>query len=183
LKDAAALLDCSGSGRCGDNDAVKACARCVLSADSQHTADETDRSAARQLLLGVCTRLELPATYKVFGEGTNFEGSPLAAAMTREMTAHPAARLLIALSGDPKDWELDDLPVNSPLSRLGGRGRSVFIAVPGSALVSSDAITRRRTVLWSERIRASLIDFPPEAARVLCVVDGPARCSLDESFY
>ncbi len=158
LKRARDLLDCGMTGRCGDPDAVHACARCVLSADSQHVVDDTDRKTAHETLSRIVGRLELPADAQVFGPQTVYEPSPLTDAVAEELQRSPTAQMFVPLRGDPVDWELESWPLSRVIERWGARGRPSTVLVDAEALKAADAVTRRQFVLWAQRARADVRD-------------------------
>ncbi len=156
LREARDLLDCNGPGRCGDPDAGPACPRCVLSADSQHSADETDRKGAYWLLSEIVGRLELPEKDRLLGPETVYEPAPLPEAISDRLAADGGARLLVPLSGDPAEWELSTWPMTPVLERWGGRDRSATVLVDPTVLSEADAVTRKQFVLWAQRARVSV---------------------------
>jgi DEAD/DEAH box helicase domain-containing protein len=160
LKQAQTLLDCGGTGRCGDPEAIQACPRCVLSADSQHSADDTDRKTAFDLLQRITPRLEVAAEAKLFGESTIYEAAPLAGALSNLMSLDGAADLLVAMPGDPAEWELEVWPLAPVLERWGARGRAPMLLVDKERLFCSDAVTRKRFALWAQHARVRLRDTP-----------------------
>ena len=160
LKEAQTLLDCGEAGRCGDPEAIQACPRCVLSADSQHSADETDRKTAFDLLQRITPRLEVAAEAKLFGEPTVYEAAPLAGALSNLMSLDGAADLLVAMPGDPAEWELEVWPLAPVLQRWGARGRALMLLVDKERLFCSDAVTRKRFTLWAQHARVQLRDTP-----------------------
>lgn len=170
------LLDCRGEGRCGDPQAVHACPRCVLAADSQHAADDTDRKAAFELLDETVRRLALPARYAVFGPGTSYETSPLAEAYSKAMGTDPTSRLWVWMNGDPREWDLPTWPLSRVLERWSRREREVHIVVDEVAIRAADAVTRRNIVLWAQRIGARLVPEPASAQGLtgLVVAQGKA---------
>jgi ATP-dependent helicase YprA (DUF1998 family) len=153
LKQARELLDCEGAGRCKDPSAVRACPRCVLSADSQHAVDKTDRKAAYDILSRVVAKLDLPPGAKLFGAETVYEPAPLADAVTEELQNSPSSSVVVPLRGDPEDWELEDWPLTPVLERWGARARPATVLVDLDALKAADAVTRRQFALWAERAR------------------------------
>lgn len=155
LKEAANLLDCTAKGRCGDPDAVSACPRCVLSVDSQHSVDQTDRKAAYDILRAAMPRLELSAEAKIFGEATAYEAAPLAVALSERLQVGTGG-LVIPLAGPPGEWELDAWPLTPVLERWGARGRPAIILVDAQELMSADPVTRREFVLWAQRARVGV---------------------------
>jgi len=157
LMEARALLDCDAAGRCGDCEAVTVCPLCVLGADSQHSAEDTDRKAAFDLLTDVLARLVLPEEHRLFGASSEFESAPLAVALASRLQANPAVALTIFLSGRPDDWDLDNWPMTPVLDLWGGRGRRLAAAVDGDALATADPVTRRRVVLWAKHARLDLV--------------------------
>jgi DEAD/DEAH box helicase domain-containing protein len=173
LREARQLLDCTSHGRCGDPDAVQACPRCVLSVDSQNSAEDTDRLGAYQLLSEVVGRLELPTAAQLFGPTSVYEPAPLAEALAGRLSADSDARLTVRLSGDPGDWDLDAWPLSPVLERWGARGRESVLLVDGERLSDADAVTRRQFVLWANRARVSVCDerSPPGVPWLALVSD------------
>lgn len=171
LSEARDLLDCRASGRCGDPDAQRACPRCVLGPDAQHAADTTERALAYHLLSDILRRLALPEEHRLFGTATRYEPSGLAEALGDAMAAAPDASLLVPLRGDPVSWDFEAWPMTPVLERLGARGRDVTIEVPRTALEASDAVTRRRLVLWAERARVRLAAAPETTSDLLASID------------
>jgi len=161
LKRARALLDCSKAGRCQNPDAVQACPRCVLSVDSQHAVDQTDRQTAFALLTRLLTRLELADEAKAFGPQTAFEPAPLADAVSEELRRNGSSRIVVALRGAPGEWELDAWPITPVLERSGARDRPATVLLDADTLKAADAVTRRQFVLWAQRARAIVRDCRP----------------------
>jgi DEAD/DEAH box helicase domain-containing protein len=174
LGEARSLLDCTSVGRCGDPNAVRACPRCVLAADSQHGADKTDRCAAFELLGETLRRLMLPPQHRFYGEGTSYEPSPLADALSDELAADPSAVLTLSAPGDPASWDLGAWPMSRILQRWAARGRRARLLVDGPLLRAADAVTRRELVLWAERCGADLVTLDGEGwfVQTLARVDG-----------
>lgn len=169
LEQAQTLLNCEAAGRCGDPEAIQACPRCVLSADSQHSAEDTDRKTAFDLLQRITPRLEVAAEAKLFGEPTVYEVAPLAGAISNLMSHDGAADLLVAMPGDPAEWELEVWPLAPVLQRWGARGRIPVLLVDKERLLCSDAVTRKRFALWAQHARVQLMDtssVPPWLAAV-----------------
>jgi DEAD/DEAH box helicase domain-containing protein len=158
LREARALLDCEAVGRCGDCEAVTVCPLCVLGADSQHSAEDTDRKAAFALLTDALARLTLPEEHRIFGASSEFESAPLAVALAGRLQGNAAAALTLFLSGRPDDWDLDEWPMTPVLDLWGGRGRKLAAAVDSAALATADPVTRRRVVLWARHARLDLVD-------------------------
>lgn len=156
LREARQLLDCTARGRCGDPEAVAACPRCVLGADSQHSADDTDRKAAFELLTRVLPRLTISPDNRLFGAESVYEAAPLADALSRALSESAERRLVLPLRGNPADWDLQAWPAVPMLERWGGRGRVPAILVDERALKSADGVTRKQVVLWAQRARVEL---------------------------
>ncbi len=156
LSEARDLLDCLAAGRCGDPDAVAACPRCVLSADSQHAAENTDRAAAFELLQTVAHKTGLPERFRLFGPATRYESAPLAEALSEELGRDGSAAAIVWAQGEPATWILDEWPLSRTLERWGGRGRTIWLATDAQALTRSDPVTRRSVVLWAERAKVKL---------------------------
>ena len=135
---------------------MKACPRCVLGADSQHSADDTDRKAAFALLTRLLPRLELPPRALLFGPATSYETSPLPEAISRRLMSDPGAELYVPLAGEPADWDLELWPLTPILERWGLRGRTPIVLVDLAKLRAVDSVTRRHLVLWAERTRVIL---------------------------
>jgi hypothetical protein len=173
LEEARQLLDCRAAGRCGDENAVRACPRCVLSADSQHGAEKTDRQTAFALLGASLDHLALPAEHRLFGARTTYEARPLPEALSQALSDDDGAMLTIYAPGDPTDWDLEAWPMAPALQRWGARGRGFRLLVDSNALRAADAVTRRELVLWAERcgveIAASVERWP---GQMLARVDG-----------
>lgn len=170
LREARDLLDCRPRGRCGDPDAVAVCPLCVLSADNQHAAEDTDRRAAHALLVDAALRLKLPSEHRLFGPATEYESASLAEALSNRLQAHAEARLSLALLGAPESWELEAWPMTPVLDRWAGRGRAVTIQVDGPALAASDPVTRRRVALWAQRARLTLTQADVAGAGLLAAI-------------
>jgi hypothetical protein len=153
------LLDCKGAGRCQDPNAAQACPRCVISVDSQHAVDQTDRRTAHAILSRAVARLALPAEAKLFGDGTVYEPAPLAEAVAIELGRRDAVGVVLPMTGNPGDWELADWPMTPILDRWGPRGRSAVVLVDSEELFRADAVTRRQFVRWAERARVSVRGF------------------------
>ena len=170
------LLDCRREGRCGDPQAVHACPRCVLAADSQHAADDTDRKAAYELLEEAIQRLILPARYAVLGPQTVYETAPLAEAYSRALERDSKSQLWVWADGVPEEWDLSAWPIGRILERWSRRDRAVHLVVDETALRSADAMTRRNIVFWAQRVGASLVPRSPDAAPLagLVVANGEA---------
>ncbi len=183
LSEARDLLDCRADGRCGDPDARRACPRCVLAPDAQHMVDTTERARAHHLLSDVLRRLALPEEHRLFGTSTRYEPSSLSEALGDAMETSPGASLLVSLRGDPAMWDFEAWPMTPVLERLGARGRDVTIEVPMTELEASDAVTRRRLVLWAERARIRLAAAPDAPSDLLASIaagsDREAWQSLD----
>lgn len=162
LTEAKALLDCVGIGRCGDPQAVAACPRCVLGADSQHSADDTDRKAAFELLSRLLPRLALPPDAMLFGPGTAYETSPLPEAISQRLLRDSQATLVVPLTGEPAEWDLTAWPLTPILERWGMRGRQPAVLVNLAKLIAADAVTRRQVALWSERTHVVLKEAAPD---------------------
>ncbi|MDX8541538.1 DEAD/DEAH box helicase [Mesorhizobium abyssinicae] len=158
LKRARDLLDCTKAGRCRDRDAVHACARCVLSSDSQHIVDETDRKTAHEILSRVVERLHLPPEAQLFGPRTSYEPAPLSEAITEELQRATEARIVVPLRGAPTGWELDSWPMTHVLERWGARARPATVVVDAGTLRAADAVTRRQFVLWAQRAWVNVRD-------------------------
>jgi hypothetical protein len=156
LREARQLLDCTAPGGCGDPEAIFACPRCVLSVDSQHSADDTDRRGAHQLLTQVVARLDLPPDARLFGTETVYEPAPLAEATSDRLAADGHATLIVRLAGSPVDWDLQSWPMTPVLERWGARGRTPLVLVNSEALSGADAVTRKQFVLWAQRARVSV---------------------------
>jgi len=156
LTEARDVLDCSSKGRCHDSEATFACPRCVLSADSQHLAEETDRKLAHQLLTSAAARLALPEEAKLFGEATAYEAVPLADAVSEYLVHDPSAELVVPMSGNPTEWDLDGWSMTPVLERWGARGRTPMVIVDAASLAASDPVTRRQFVLWAQRARVTV---------------------------
>jgi hypothetical protein len=156
LKEAKALLDCEQPGHCGDPDAVTACPRCVLGADSQHSAEDTDRKAAFALLSDLVARLDLPVEALLFGEHTTYESSPLPEALSELLFADGEAELVVPLTGEPGEWDLDAWPLTPVVERWGGRGREPIVLVDFDKLRTADGVTRKQVALWAKRARVIL---------------------------
>ncbi|WP_189347414.1 MULTISPECIES: DEAD/DEAH box helicase [unclassified Mesorhizobium] len=157
LNEARDLLDCSKLGRCGDPDAVFACPRCVLSVDSQHAVEGTDRRAAHSLLTAIGRSLDLPKRFRLFGPATEYESAPLPQALSDRLGDDASNTLVVFMSGPPAEWELETWQMAPVLERWGARGRGVQIAVDASALTATDAVTRRNVVLWAQRARVDIV--------------------------
>jgi hypothetical protein len=170
LREARDLLDCRPRGRCGDPDAVAVCPLCVLSADNQHAAEDTDRRAAHALLADAALRLTLPPEHRLFGPATEYESAPLAEALSNRLQANADARLSLALPGAPEAWELEAWPMTPILDRWAGRGRAVTIQIDGAALTASDPVTRRRVALWAQRARLILTQADVTRADLLAAI-------------
>jgi ATP-dependent helicase YprA (DUF1998 family) len=164
LREARQLLDCTTQGRCGDPDAVQACPRCVLSVDSQHSAEDTDRLGAYGLLSEIVGRLELPAPARLFGPDTVYEPAPLPHALGDRLGADGEAQLVVRLAGDPDEWDFEAWPLSPVLERWGARGREPVLLVDGRRLSAADAVTRRQFVLWANRARVAVHDAPAPPA-------------------
>lgn len=163
LEEARQLLDCGARGRCGDPDAVFACPRCVLSVDSQHAAEDTDRKRAHELLSRAVSRLTLPASAKLFGDATTYEAAPLADAVSERLVNDGSARLVVPLGGAPAEWDLEGWPLARTLERWGARDRTPTLLVDTAALSTADPVTRREFVLWAERARVAVHAASPES--------------------
>jgi ATP-dependent helicase YprA (DUF1998 family) len=166
LREARALLDCEAAGRCGDREAVTVCPLCVLGADSQHSAENTDRRAAFALLTDVLTRLVLPEEHRLFGPSSEFESAPLAVALAGRLQSNSAAALTVYLTGRADDWDVDEWPMAPVLDLWGGRGRNLAAAVDGAALAAADPVTRRRVVLWARHARLDLVDMGAPSSEI-----------------
>lgn len=154
-------LDCTQLGRCGDPAAIKACPRCVLGADSQHAAEDTDRAAAFAILSATIERIDLPVEHRVFGDASEYEAAPLATALADAMNRSTTATLAVALDGQPAAWDIEQWPARPMIERLGARGRSVSIDIDAAAVRESDPVTRREIVLWAAAARVGLRDRGP----------------------
>lgn len=165
-------LDCSRPGRCADPSAAKACPRCVLGADSQHAAEDTDRATAFAILSATMDRIDLPDQHKVFGEASQYEVAPLSIAVADVMSRSASATLAIGFDGHPVAWDIDQWPARAMVERLGARGREVSIVVDADALRRSDPVTRREIVLWAAAARVTLRDRGPRSVdSLLALVD------------
>ncbi|MGX1742109.1 DEAD/DEAH box helicase [Bosea sp. NPDC055353] len=160
IKTARDLLDCRADGRCGDPQSVHACPRCVLAADSQHAAEDTDRRAAFELLDDIVRRLDLPARYALFGPGTAYETSPLTEAYSKAMERDKESRLWVWLDEDPREWDFSNWPAGRVIERWSRRGRTVHLVVDEASLRAADAVTRRNIVFWAQRVGAILVSRP-----------------------
>lgn len=173
LKRARALLDCNKPGRCQNPEAIQACPRCVLSVDSQHSVDQTDRRTAFDLLSRLVARLDIANEAKAFGPTTVYEPAPLAEAVSEELRRNGNGRVVVPLRGPPGEWELDTWPITPVLERLGVRDRPATVLVDADELMASDAVTRRQFVLWAQRARVMVRDCPaPDAPDWLVSVVG-----------
>lgn len=174
LDEARRLLDCAGAGRCGDVAAVRACPRCVLSADSQHGAEKTDRHAAYGLLGSTLERLVLPQEHRLFGDRTTYEPSPLSEALSDALAADETAVLTIYAPGDPTAWDLEAWPMSRVLQRWAARGRGGRLVIDAAVVQAADPVTRRELVLWAGRRDVAILAASPDAwpDHVLARIDG-----------
>ncbi|MBP1884883.1 DEAD/DEAH box helicase [Sinorhizobium mexicanum] len=170
LGEARAFLDCTSAGRCGDPDAVRACPRCVLAPDAQHSVEATDRATAHALLTTTLARLVLPEEHRLFGASSSYEPTSLSLALNERMASDPAAELTVALHGDPADWDFDAWSMTPVIERWGARGRVVTVAVDPNVLNEADPVIRRRIALWIERARAVLRPLTESDANILAFV-------------
>jgi len=182
------LLDCTGKGRCGDPEATFACPRCVLSVDSQHSAEDTDRKLAYQLLTSVVATLSLPKDAKLFGGATAYEAAPLPDALSERLARDASAEIVVPMSGSPVSWDLDAWPMTPILERWGARGRTPVIVVEPQTLAAADAVTRRRFVLWAKRARVTVRNadntgLPTWVAAVVGSTGASAWASTAESAH
>lgn len=161
LAEARRLLDCSAAGKCGDPAAVRACPRCVLSADSQHGAEKTDRQAAYDLLGAILERLELPREHRLFGDRTAYEPSPLSEALSDVLAADEAAVLTVYAPGDPTAWDLEAWSMSRVLQRWSARGRGARLVIDAAAVQAADPVTRRELVLWAGRRDVAVLTTSP----------------------
>lgn len=169
LKEARDFLDCGAPGRCGDPEAASVCPLCVLGADSQHSAEDTDRLSAFAILSEAVRRLDLPETHRLFGAATEYESAPLKEAIGAALQARPQGWAIIPMRGEPTEWELADWPLTPTIGLWTGRGRRVLLACDGAALAAADPLTRRKVVLWAGRQGGELVELAGLDSRWLAV--------------
>lgn len=156
LRSARELLNCARPGGCQDPEAVKACPRCVLAADCQHSADETDRRSAFDILSETLSRLELPSEHRVFGNETYFEAAPVPDAIASKL-ADSRSRLYLWLNGEPENWDFSDWPIADRIRRWTLRGIQIGLVIDPQAISETDLATKIMIARAADRLGVLLV--------------------------
>ena len=179
LQRAAQQLDCTAPGKCGDACATRICPTCVLTPDSQMLEAVADRVGAFEALTDASRRLNLPAKFKMFGEGTHYEPLPIDHALGLYLEHDPTAQVFIQLGGDPDAWQFEEWSLHDQLRRFTARGGRASLVIRRDALKDADAALRASIVLNCQRMGCEARAFDevvwPGDAAVLALTDGGAR--------
>lgn len=144
-----------------------ACHACLLTADTQHSAEMLDRHAALEVLSDAFIHsLSLPEQLRFFGHGSELEFEPLISAVRRELSRATADRVRLVVAGPATAWELDEWAIEPWLARWAADGIRTEIAVPRSILTQLDPFPRNRLSGWVEAELAHVFAVPDRSINI-----------------
>lgn len=117
------ILDCPNA--CGT-----ACHSCILSYETQFSANQLNRKIALELIdSGLIDRLALPAPLRYFGGCSMYEPMELTHAVALEVNKASKRDVYLLLAGDADEWNIKEFELLGVLLKWANDGHSVILVL------------------------------------------------------
>lgn len=115
---------------CNTAQCEAACPQCILSFDQRFAVEDLDRHRGLEVLTDSwMSILDIPEKYKVFGDSTEIETSPITEALLSALLRHPQAGICLHVGGEHAYWNIGSQKLLKIIETISAQGKTVVIGI------------------------------------------------------